>query len=68
MFRRKHGVRHGAHAGILPDVSLVKNLDGGCQGDSQQGADQAAGAAAGAQPDDGPSEADYEVVDDKEGK
>ncbi len=35
---------------------------------SQQGADQAAGAAAGAQPDDGPIEADYEVVDDKEGK
>ena len=34
----------------------------------QQGADQAAGAAAGAQPDDGPIEADYEVVDDKEGK
>ena len=35
---------------------------------SQQGADQAAGAATGAQPDDGPIEADYEVVDDKEGK
>ena len=35
---------------------------------SQQGADQAAGAAAGAQSDDGPIEADYEVVDDKEGK
>ena len=35
---------------------------------SQQGADQAAGAAAGAQPDDGPIEADSEVVDDKEGK
>ena len=35
---------------------------------SQQGADQAAGAAAGAQPDDSPIEADYEVVDDKEGK
>ena len=35
---------------------------------SQQGANQAAGAAAGAQPDDGPIEADYEVVDDKEGK
>ena len=34
----------------------------------QQGADQAAGAATGAQPDDGPIEADYEVVDDKEGK
>ena len=34
----------------------------------QQGTDQAAGAAAGAQPDDGPIEADYEVVDDKEGK
>ena len=35
---------------------------------SQQGADPAAGAAAGAQSDDGPIEADYEVVDDKEGK
>ena len=35
---------------------------------SQQGADQAAGAAAGARPDDSPIEADYEVVDDKEGK
>ena len=35
---------------------------------SQQSADQAAGAATGAQPDDGPIEADYEVVDDKEGK
>ena len=35
---------------------------------SQQGADQAAGAATGAQPDDGPIEADSEVVDDKEGK
>ena len=35
---------------------------------SQQGADQAAGAATDAQPDDGPIEADYEVVDDKEGK
>ena len=34
----------------------------------QQGADPAAGAAAGAQSDDGPIEADYEVVDDKEGK
>ena len=32
---------------------------------SQQGADQAAGAAAGAQSDDGPIEADYEVVDDE---
>ena len=35
---------------------------------SQQGADQAAAAATGAQPDDGPIDADYEVVDDKEGK
>ena len=37
----------------------------------QQGAEGAAGAAdaaAGAQSDDGPIEADYEVVDDKEGK
>ncbi len=37
----------------------------------QQGAEDAAGAAgaaAGAQSDDGPIEADYEVVDDKEGK
>ena len=33
-----------------------------------EGAAGAAGAAAGAQPDDGPIEADYEVVDDKEGK
>ena len=33
-----------------------------------EGAAGAAGAAAGAQSDDGPIEADYEVVDDKEGK
>ena len=33
-----------------------------------EGAASAAGAAAGAQSDDGPIEADYEVVDDKEGK
>ena len=34
----------------------------------KKGADQAAGAAAGAQPDDDTIEADYEVVDENEGK
>ena len=42
LLRRRQGLRHGAHAGILPDVTLVENLDGGRQRDGQQRADQAA--------------------------
>ena len=55
--RGHQGCHREAAAG--PGYKLARSCS------QQQGADRAAGAAAGAQPDDGPIEADYGVVDDK---
>ena len=66
-------ILRGSRVGARVVTSTDESEDLSVVGDGQdepvaESADQAAGAAADAQPDDGPIEADYEVVDDKEGK